>query len=413
MMIFKNLFNGFFNTIGRILAYIFIAIIICLVFGSCNVNAAEYGYSSGTYAVGWSGCSLSGTNCIWKQWSSQLSYGERQVKPDLDGLTYGSRISIRVYGGDDYVYKKGNTYHFRYIFSTTDDIFESMKYWYLYATNGNTNSSTSGQFELDFESDVIGYKITRNNSGTNYFDVVISVSPSQDYKYFNFYLSMPITISNVGPNTGYTNVLTGYGIPQNIQLRSLEVNYSEGVGSQIDNQTTIIQNNFNETNDNIKDVNDTLKETEKTNKSILQTIKDLPNTLVNLFIDMLKSLFIPTEAQLKDIIDSSSSLASNFGFVGQTVDFFIRLVNVFINAVAGNGCITIPSFEVSYSYFGLKNLNDMTFWESSEYCLVNHGWLGDDRVITIIRTMTSITLIILVLNFAYIEFHKILSKESD
>ena len=39
---------------------------------------------------------------------------------------------------------------------------------------------------LDEDADVIGYKIVKNNTGDNYFDIIISISPSQDYKYFNF-----------------------------------------------------------------------------------------------------------------------------------------------------------------------------------------------------------------------------------
>lgn len=235
-------------------------IILTMCFFTDKVNAAEYGYSSGTYAVGWSGCSTSATNCVWNSWGSQLDYGERTIKPDLDGMTYGSRISIRVYGGDNYTYKKNNTYHFKYTFSTTSDMYNYISFWYLYQVNGNTSSSTSNQFKLDEDADVIGYKIVKNNTGDNYFDIIISISPSQDYKYFNFYLSMPIATTNLGPNTEYNNVLLMYGIPQNIQLRKLEVNYSEGVGSQIDNQTTIIQNNFNETNNNINKVDDSIND---------------------------------------------------------------------------------------------------------------------------------------------------------
>ena len=234
-------------------------ILLTLCFFTDNVYAADYGYSSGTYTAGFGGCSTSGTNCVWKQWGSQVNYGERIVMPDLDGMTIGSRLSIRVYGGDNYTYKKNNTYHFRYTFSTTSNNFNTMSFWYLYGVNGNTTSSTSGQTRLDFESNTIGYKIVKNNTGDNYFDVVISISPSQDYKYFNFYLSIPIA-ENIISGSEYSNALLSYGFYENIQLRKLVVTYSEGVGSQIDNQTTIINNNFNETNNNINKVDDSIND---------------------------------------------------------------------------------------------------------------------------------------------------------
>lgn len=274
MYYFKYVLRIMTNSIFRYLPYFILGFICSFLFNSCEVQAASYGYSSGTYAIGWSGCSTSGTNCYWNSWGSQLDYGERTVKPDLDGTTYGSRMSIRVYGGNNYTYKKNNTYHFKYTFSTTSDIYNSISFWYLYQTNGNTTSSSSGQFKLDEDADVIGYKIVKNNTGDNYFDIIISISPSQDYKYFNFYLSMPIATTNLGPNTEYNDVLLIYGIPQNIQLRKLEVNYSEGVGSQIDNQTTIIQNNFNNTNDIINNVNDSIKDTNNNIKDINDSITD-------------------------------------------------------------------------------------------------------------------------------------------
>ena len=389
-MMFKNLFISFFNTIGRILAYLFIAIIFCLLFGSCDVHALgtykdfKIPNQAGMY-------NLVDNSNINKYSTASLvdnsTNYEYKVIPFSQTYTYAS-LGTTLAFDTEVVFEKDREYTVQIAVATAPGKTDT------YLTFGGVpNYIWNVQHR---QSSVYNYNKNNNvvliHKNFEYSEELIN---SQDlsnvsvltYKFkctFGGYNTILVNLNASKSSTMYIYFL-GYKITEH------EINYKTELQEQKERD----------------------EEAEKTRKSILQTIKDLPQTLIDLLLNALKSLFIPTDSQLEEIINSSTSLASNFGFIGQSIDFFIQLINVFINAVSGNGCITIPSFEVSYSYFELKNLSDMTFWESSEYCLVNHGWLGDDRIITIIRSMSSITLIILILNYSSKQFHKIFSKESD
>ncbi len=193
----------------------------------------------------------------------------------------------------------------------------------------------------------------------------------------------------------------------------------------------------------IEDTNQKLDEAEKTRKGILGTLQsvfskiaDLPSliwnaikggfeaitsgltavgnliktaleTLGNFLIEGIKGLFVPTDEQLYEIIQDASNLSENFGFVGESVAFFINIFTALLGIVNANGCIELPEFTI-----GATTLFDsFTFWNAQNVCLADNAILSAN--INTIRTVTSIALVCLFLNFASRQFFSILSKKDS
>lgn len=187
------------------------------------------------------------------------------------------------------------------------------------------------------------------------------------------------------------------------------------INNQNNNTQSIINNNNENANKITSAINDIHKdneEAENTRKGILQSIIDLPKTLVNLFVDMLKGLFIPTDEQINDILDKSSDMAQNFGFIGQSVNFFIKLFTSLLSANQGSGCVILPELTLKFSESSL-NMDDWTLWNERDVCFADHPWIGKTEIIDTIRTVTTLGLLILFLRFAVHEFDYILSKENS
>lgn len=142
-------------------------------------------------------------------------------------------------------------------------------------------------------------------------------------------------------------------------------------------------------------------------KGIFTGIIELPMKLVNLLIDALKSLFVPTDEQLYEIINDSKELSENFGFVGESINFFITIFTSLLGMVNANGCIELPEFTI-----GATSLFDsFTFWHAQNVCLNDNVILSNN--INTIRTITSIVLVGLFINFASKQFFSILSKNES
>ena len=169
-----------------------------------------------------------------------------------------------------------------------------------------------------------------------------------------------------------------------------------------------------ETNSKLDDVKSKQDEAEKTRKGILATIKDvlsniinLPKKIVEFLVDALKSLFVPTDDQLYEIVNDSKELSENFGFVGEAVAFFLNIFTSLLGMINANGCIEMPAFKI-----GATSLFDEhTFWEARNVCLADNAILSAN--IDTIRTITSIVFVSLFLGFAARKFFSILSKSEN
>ena len=124
-------------------------------------------------------------------------------------------------------------------------------------------------------------------------------------------------------------------------------------------------------------------------------------------MDALKSLFVPTDDQLYEIVNDSKELSENFGFVGEAVAFFLNIFTGLLGMVNANGCIEMPAFKI-----GATSLFDEhTFWEARNVCLADNTILSAN--IDTIRTITSIAFVSLFLGFAASKFFGILSKNDS
>lgn len=162
----------------------------------------------------------------------------------------------------------------------------------------------------------------------------------------------------------------------------------------------------------LDDLNETNKGIFSTLGNILSFINPLSENffaykLIDLLIDALKSLFVPTNDQLYEIVNDSKNLSENFGFVGQSMNFFINIFTSLLGLVNSNGCVELPEFTI-----GATSLFDsVTFWEARQVCLSDNVILNSN--ISTIRTITSIVLVGLFINFAVRQFFGILNKNDS
>lgn len=172
------------------------------------------------------------------------------------------------------------------------------------------------------------------------------------------------------------------------------------------------------TNDKIDKTNDTLTSDDNDTtskkcgvvcklKGIFTGIIELPKKIVEFLVDALKSLFVPTDDQLYEIVNDSKELSENFGFVGQSMSFFINIFISLLGMVNANGCIEMPAFKI-----GATSLFDEhIFWEARNVCLADNLILNAN--INTIRTITSIVFVSLFVGFATRKFFSILSKSEN
>lgn len=198
----------------------------------------------------------------------------------------------------------------------------------------------------------------------------------------------------------------GFNSAMNNQTNSI-------IGNQDKNKDEIIENqnkNQQQTNEKLEQVNDTNKSILDTIKGVFTAIIELPKKLVELLIEGLKSLFIPSEDDLNDIIDKSSQISENFGFVGESFNFIIRLFTSISGMVNGDGCLMLPSLELKFG--GILGLEDYTMWQEQNVCMVDNPWFGrDSEAIDIVRSLLTGTLVCAYIGFAMSQLNSILSKE--
>lgn len=142
-------------------------------------------------------------------------------------------------------------------------------------------------------------------------------------------------------------------------------------------------------------------------KDLLNGIKNALTVLGDFLIEGIKGLFVPTNDQLYDIINESKELSENFGFVGESVNFFINIFTSLLGMVNQGGCVELPEFSVGPT----SMFDKVTFWNKQNVCLSDNQVLN--MHIDTIRTITSIVLVCLFLNFAAAKFFNILSKNDS
>ncbi len=224
-------------------------------------------------------------------------------------------------------------------------------------------------------------------------------------------------IFNITSSSGFAIGDTTVGIGRYFALEKSD-NSSNTISSAIINQTDTMNKNQQQTNNRLDNLNNSITSNSSDTssescgllcklKGIFTGIIELPSKLVNLLIEALKALFVPTDNQLYEIINDSKDLSENFGFVGESINFFITIFTSLLGLVNANGCIEFPEFTVGAT----SMFDSVTFWENQLICLNDNVILSTH--IETIRTVTSIVLVCLFINFAAAKFFSILSKNDS
>lgn len=163
-----------------------------------------------------------------------------------------------------------------------------------------------------------GMFLANNNSGAN-AKMTLNFTPSLRIVFSDS--DMPVDISGVESGVGDINS----GVQETNGLLSGLIQWVQGIY----NSVTSFPQHFTEIIDNIK--------------SIGTTLASLPQTIINLFIDAVKGLFIPSEEELTELMDNLNEvLKAKLGILWQTVDIFNQMIDGFIVAFDTNATATIP-----------------------------------------------------------------------
>lgn len=290
--------------------------------------------------------------------------------------------------------------------------------------SGTFDAQSTNAVNLNISSYMVTLKGSTNNSNiTNW----CSISYRDIDRYEDHYsVSYDIRCTGQVHGNNWNLVVIDFYLNQKTQAGAIlaneftvqSVSDSSAINGTINNSTnSIINNNNNNTqsvidnqNKNQQQTNDKLDEAEETRKGILQTLIDLPKNIVTGFLDMLKGLFIPSEDDLNNIIDKSTEISENFGFVGESFSFVIRLFTSLAGMINGDGCLMLPKLHLDFN--GILGMESYTMWEQQNVCMVDNPWFGrDTEAIDIVRTLTTGTLVCAYIGWAMSQLNEILSKE--
>lgn len=383
MMTYKKVFNLFFKIIRKTLFILLISLFV-----TDNVHAATFNtstYSGSLPTLG--GKKFNDINSyltISSYSESNLSFNG--VFFDIDSIfeeddttsTFENIVKTRFKVGYvvlDYCSSYGQL---------VDDVYSSYYNYFDYLSyQGKCYATSSNQGAL--------YRVFLRLSGADY--TYVSSNPS--------YLSYPNSVLHYHNNTEYSVYLRFL----NIVLYDEADYYSLLNDIKDQDQANSIINSNNETNNK-------LDEAENTRKGIWETIKSLPGNIVNLLVDGLKSLFIPTETQISEVIEESKELSDNFGFIGEGVNFSVQLFTSLLNISQSTGCVDFPEFSLDFSNIEFIGYS-IKFWDKKSVCLADNQWFGaNSNGIVVVRFISTVILIIIFLNFCYKAFFRVLSKRS-
>lgn len=369
MNLFRTFFNSISSTLGRIVAYVIIGTIIALLMGSCEVKAISNGEITvpewGNYVFGFDG-----------------------------GPHFGfSKIVQNKYVNIDSYY-------------VSTSIPSNNKNFYINTFWGDYSNKP---YSISF---FIHNPWMNKNPYQNFTanGVPCEIVDTLDYAYY-------VSCKNVVP--------TKEGNNSRIEIRFLFTNTVGSTGTTTIgiskfnsialDPATAIEDANNKVIDNDNKNHEEAQETRKgilgTLKSVFDSIVSLPGKIVDLLLDGLKSLFIPTEEQLTEVIQSSSDLAENFGFIGQSMNFMINLFVSLTSTVQSTGCITLPEATIEFSKSTL-DMEDWTAWKEREICLGEHPWFGNGGYgyIDVIRTILTLGIVILTIRLGIREYDNVMSK---
>ena len=216
----------------------------------------------------------------------------------------------------------------------------------------NTNSSTDTDYLLSFNLNMFSYCHFNVFGDETCFDTTTKF-PTTDYFRFRYFADSGVGILVASDENGNEIV---YEDDNNNNNNDNENNNSQNFSEL----TNTISSNTNAINTQTQEI----QSMHETSRSILQTIIDLPTNLVNAFLNMLRSLFIPSDDFFTNWLDDLNTyFGDTFGILYYPFELLINFLNKIGNINDTNTAIIhIPAFSLmgetfinEYSY----NLNDL------------------------------------------------------
>lgn len=347
MNFIKTCFNSFFRTLGRILCYIAIGMILSFLFSKIDVHAQTI---LGDIEIGdWS----SFTNGAFYNISSTDSVQNRGWDLSSDG-TVGPTSSITTimnsYGMGmnicDLSLLENNYYSFTLLIAHDD-----AGYYHPFYVNRSTKlgiSNNSSTFFTNFNYDNLSDGIQQN---------YISYAQSQ-----HIYLDSFTGIFKA-PNSGTClNLAFSSNRTMDFYIHSYAVGYrltslgakpltESQISSALSKDFDNLNNSINNLSSNINETNSKLDQAENTRKGIWETIKGIPESVAN----AIKGLFIPDNFDFLN--DFKDTLSNKLGFIAEVpiklIDFIISLADFTWTEFSS---ITFPKIEI----MGVSFWNDIT-----------------------------------------------------
>lgn len=113
----------------------------------------------------------------------------------------------------------------------------------------------------------------------------------------------------------------------------------DALGNTINNQTQKIEEQTN-----------AIKEQTEVSKNIWQTLIDLPKTIINMFLDMFKSIFIPSDDFLSNYFTELYNwFCERLGFLSYPLQLFINILNRITSINFGEPVINIPDIREPFT----------------------------------------------------------------
>lgn len=377
----KTVFSSFFRTIGRIIAYLAFGALLALLFKNSDVFAVDYGHDYYTNSANYGSYNCSGLDCSITQDVTTFTQGSDIVNLGFNNpRDYVYRLRIRVYGNSSYIYEQDNTYTLRFTINlymvqdgytnlTNDEVLQMLETNYKVKMYGNTTASSTGS-NTDYIDNFSYY--WKHGTVDGRYLLYVTFTTTDDLKFLSVFLNDKDYINGKDPN--YTHNFFG-----SYNVSYLKVTYTEGMNSALDNQTIVIQNEFNDVKDKITDFIDIfqqnadktediyLNDTENEDgtcggilcnlKKVVKGVINFPQTILTAIVDGLKALFIPSDFSFLD--DFRNSIENKLGFIAEVpmaiIDFTLNLATASWDEFDS---ISFPSISIfGYNFWNAQEID--------------------------------------------------------
>jgi len=457
MKIFDYIFRGFGNSLGRILAYLVILVIGLLIFNKCDVYAYEFPDNDGIIGDIYY-CTnpiVSGSNaeitpsCYSQEYFPHVhsittrgfdkacteKYYEHHAKQETDDkgtIINNTRIPI-----ENWAYKEiypSNYYLVNFKVSDFNNIEIKKGNWYVfdvYLTTFDSQNRVSipsdkklwkgGFVQYSYSSPAEYWSYGKNDWGSETSDIKkwwTNEYSENGVRYTHLYLMFQ---RNHDYNGAYKDYVSFYFMSTKDDINIMKYDFhsfsNENAASKfIDDQADWRANGdyrdetgdgtiyFDHFEEGVCEV--TLPE-DINNRAPKPWYEQVGDSIAHAF----KNLFVPTEDMFNELIHDSQKLSDNFGFIGETVNFFIDLFTRVENTSRSRGCIRLPELTLKFGH--IKGMKDFTLWSEVDYCVSDHGWFGKSAVVGTIRLVITMGAIIIFMRMALREFNFVLSKNNS